>query len=393
VKTEARRVRRAVMLGLLCATLASTSCWLALGIQDRTQAEGTGGTSGTSSTGSTAGTGGAGPDGGGCDGGLHFGTPQVYGGQTNPTDITVDPGHAHVFWIDYNDCYGTAVMELSKVDGGLSPSAVAIVTNQRPLNGLVSDGVALWTAQTATTDHYPDGGVSCNIYSGIAEIPLTGATPPPELFGVDNHGYTSMSLVGKTVAFADNVAYAGSIWVGNVTTGELLNDGGPLQSATGPINAIAAEMPSTFYWQASGHIWGASPGSMPTCIAVAEGATSMVAANGWLYWTDATDGTVRKVELPPQQMPSCTTLGIVIAQDPASPQGIAVDATNVYWASNIAGGAVHTVPVASSGAVAPTSVYVASSTGVPVSVATDGVFVYATIGVDNEVVAVPIVCN
>jgi hypothetical protein len=387
LKSEARHLPRAVMLGVLSATLASASCWLALGLQDRTQAEGTGGASGTSSTA------GAGPEGGACDGVLHFGTPQVYGGQTNPTAITVDPGHVHVFWINYDNCYGDAVMKLSKVDGVLSPSAIPLAMNQRPLVGLVSDGVAVWTAFTATTAQPPDGG-SCNFYSAIEQIPVSGATPPPAMFAFDHHGYTSISLVDKTVAYADNVAYGGSIWVGNVTTGQYLNDGGPLQGDAGQVNAIAAEKPSTFYWQARGRIWSAGPeSSTPTCIALATGATSMVAESGWLYWTDATDGTVRKVELPPAQPPSCTTQGIVIAQDPASPQGLAVDSTNVYWASNIAGGAVLTVPVTSSGPVTPTSVYVASSTGVPVSVATDGAFVYATIAVDNQVVAVPILCN
>ncbi len=202
-----------------------------------------------------------------------------------------------------------------------------------------------------------------------------------------------MSLAAKTVAFADGADNGGSIWVGDVTTGQLLNGGAPLQGDAGPINAIAAEAPSTFYWQASGHIWGAAPGSTPECFAVASGATSMVAADGWLYWTDATEGTVQKVST--QSPPSCTCAGHHRdrAGPSAVPQGLAVDGTDVYWASNTTGGAVLTVPAASSGPVTPATVYVASSTGVPVSVATDGVFVYATIAVDDEVVAIPIHCN
>ncbi len=46
LRTPGGHVPRAMMLGILGATLAPMGCWLALGLQDRTQAEGTGGTAG-----------------------------------------------------------------------------------------------------------------------------------------------------------------------------------------------------------------------------------------------------------------------------------------------------------------------------------------------------------
>jgi hypothetical protein len=384
------------MAAVVCSALGGTSCWLALGFQDRTQAA-TGGSGGSSGSGGGAPSGDGSAEGGGdvvCNGGLHFGTPEIFHDQTYPTAITVDPGLVNVYWANSNPCSGSVVMTLAKVDGGLPPSPSVVVGGLGPLVALGSDGTTLWACQQASTvSHAPDGG-SCLGYSSIVKIALTSVPTPMSVFLQYNRSYRGIAIASPAVAFGDEPDFGGSIVVLDGTTGQPAPGGDPLQGDAGTIKAIAAEGgPPMFYWQANKTIWGASLGGTPECVAVASDASSMVASHGFLYWTNPLDGTVRKVST--QQPASCVADPTVIASGQASPLGIAVDSTgtNVYWASNTTGGSVLTVPAASSSAVTPATVYVASSTGQPASVATDDSFVYATIAVDNLVVAVPILCK
>jgi hypothetical protein len=79
-------------------------------------------------------------------------------------------------------------------------------------------------------------------------------------------------------------------------------------------------------------------GDSPTKLALNQDEPADLATDGaYLYWTNAGDGTIRRMALPVGQTET-------VATDQNAPNSIAVDETYVYWTIHAAGGAVRRAP-------------------------------------------------
>jgi hypothetical protein len=229
----------------------------------------------------------------------------VAAGQDTPTALALSPGK--VAWVTY----ATGRFWLAGqpgIDGGLAPQTPNASGSTHP-NSVIASG-ALYASAS-------DGQV--HVYNTIGGDVATIAYSAP----------TSLTLNadGDTLYWVSNGA---QIVTDSLSTGSLV----PLYSDTNIVAVVSDD--NTIYWATTGpnaHIASAprvmlpDGGSSVTVLAPATGPMQIAQDPQYVYWTDFSDGAVRRV---------AKTGGAVLtlASGLSLPWGIAVSGTAVYWTNS-----------------------------------------------------------
>jgi hypothetical protein len=243
------------------------------------------------------------------DAGVTVTPSMVASSQNSPTSIATDATNA--YWVDTTN--GGSVLECA-LGGCMTPTALA--SSQPSPWGIAipsAGGVAYFTAgSSAWSVSIGDGGVS----------PLGSESGTPYPIATD----------GSFVYWSDDSGAVYKCAAGGCTTPTQLS--GP---AGQPSSGIAVDA-SNVYFTLGG---GSTPGAVWMVSKAGTNAVSMTAANtplgiavdpstGFVYWTDAGDGTVMKMSTGDAGGP------ITIASAQSNPTGIVLDSTYVYWTNAVA---------------------------------------------------------
>ena len=249
---------------------------------------------------------------------------------------------SHLYWT--NNAQNTAGAGSVWAAGLDGTSAHAIVTGQNAPLGVAADGSHLYWANVldqAIEQANPDGSSPRAIVTGLGDLKLMGVTPPPAAlafipspfdFGQVGTGQTSspqtftLANTGgqATGALTDTLTGAAAFTVtGDTCTGISLVAGGTCTVAVRFAPASIATDTATL-----------------TAVSANPAVTATAALTGtgvrprFLYWTDqigTASGTVSVIPLTGIGTPTTLVTG------QASPAGVAVDASHIYWADSGSG--------------------------------------------------------
>jgi len=256
-------------------------------------------------------------------------------GQNAPLGVAADG--SHLYWANVLD----QAIEQANPDGS---SPHAIVTGQNAPLGVAADGSHLYWANVldqAIEQANPDGSSPRAIVTGLGDLKLMAVTPPPAAlafipspfdFGQVGTGQTSspqtftLANTGgqATGALTDTLTGAAAFTVtGDTCTGTSLVAGG---TCTVAVRFAPASIATD-----TARLTGVSANPAVT-------ATAPLTGTGvrprFLYWTDqigTASGTVSVIPLTGVGTPTTLVTG------QASPAGVAVDASHIYWADSGSG--------------------------------------------------------
>ena len=249
-------------------------------------------------------------------------------GQTNPSALATDG--TNVYWTDYS---AGSVMKVA-VSGTGTP--VLLASDQFYANAIAVDGTNVyWTTYSYGS---PDGGVGSPIpgTGSVMEVAKSGGVSPVTLAS-GQYAPTSIAVYGTNV-----------YWNGYSTdTGASLSkaaiSGGspaPLAVALGNVGPIVVDAAGIYWIAGMGPTGGVqrlalSGGAAVTLVPVSTGLNAAIGIDSTnVYWVDPDFGKVMKAALTGDSPPVTLALG----QGGGGMQHLlAVDATSVYWNTQVNG--------------------------------------------------------